>query len=182
MFLPVRISSFRKRNLSSLWFANREEYFRQNYGILWIIHSWNKLFDVSKSHQKGKALCSSCSLCHVLTINASPREKSWQRPCTAMVKNHSEQGTMCQYWYIIINLMLNFLVFIRWIREGNVLKWCYARGHYHYARWATVHLYDDLVNLPTTSPYLCKYFSDGYFAFQKSNKKISLMRIDQDHE
>ena len=95
---------------------------------------------------------------------------------------------MCHYWYIIIGLMLNLLIFVRSIREGNfslyvsslkqVVKWYYACDHYHYARWVTVHVYD-LVNLPTTSPYLGKCFSDGYFAFQKSNKKFSLMGIDQ---
>ena len=87
--------------------------------------------------------------------------------------------------------MLNLLIFVRSIREGNfnlfvsslkqVVKWYYACDHYHYARWVTVHLYD-LVNLPTKSPYLYKCFLDSYFAFQKSNKKLSLMGIDQAHE
>ena len=36
-------------------------------------------------------------------------------------------------------------------------------------------------NLPTTSPYLCKCFTDGYFAFQKSNRKCSLMVIEKAH-
>ena len=74
-------------------------------------------------------------------------------------------------WYITIELMLNFLIFVTSIREGNfslyvwslkqVVKWYYACDHYQYARWATVHLYD-LVNLPTTSPYLHKCFSDDH--------------------
>ena len=66
-------------------------------------------------------------------------------------------------------------------REIQVMKLYYACDHYHYACWVTVHLYD-LVNLSTTSPYLYKCFSDGCFAFQKSNKKFSLMGIDQAHE
>ena len=87
--------------------------------------------------------------------------------------------------------MLNLLIFVRSVREGNfnlfvsslkqVVKWYYACDHYHYASWVTVHLYD-LVNLPTKSPYLYKCFLDSYFAFQKSNKKLSLMGIDQAHE
>ena len=98
---------------------------------------------------------------------------------------------MCYYWYIFIDLILIFLIFVRSIREGNfsmyvsslkqVVKWYYACDHYHYARWVTVHLYN-LVNSPTTSPYLYKCFSDTYFNFQKSNKKFSLMRINQAHE
>ena len=98
---------------------------------------------------------------------------------------------MCYYWYIFIDLILIFLIFVRSIREGNfsmyvssleqVVKWYYACDHYHYARWVTVHLYN-LVNSPTTSLYLYKCFSDTYFNFQKSNKKFSLMRINQAHE
>ena len=98
---------------------------------------------------------------------------------------------MCHYWYIIIDLTLNLLIFVRPIREGNfslhvsslkqVVKWYYACDHYRYTRRVTVRLCD-LVNLPTTSPYLYKCFSDGYFAFQKSNKKFSMMRIDQAHQ
>ena len=98
-----------------------------------------------------------------------------------MVKNQSEEREMCHYWYIIIGLMLNLLIFVRSIREGNfslyvsflkqVVKWYYASGHYYYTRWVTVHLYD-LVNVPTTASYLGKCFSDSYVAFQKSNKKI----------
>ena len=42
------------------------------------------LFGVIKSLQKGKVLYSSCNLCHVLTINITPREKWWQRHGTAM--------------------------------------------------------------------------------------------------
>ena len=108
-----------------------------------------------------------------------------------MVKNQSEESEMCNYWHIIIDLMLNLLIIVRSIREGNlnlyvsslkqVVKWYYACDYYHYTRWVTVHLYD-LVNLPTTSLYLYKCFSDGYSAFQKSNKKFSLMGIDQAHD
>ena len=84
IFLVVWISSFRKINPSSLWFTNRGEWFRQNYGSVWIFHCWNGLFGVSKPHRKGKVPYSSCNLCHVLTIIISPQEKWWQRPCTAM--------------------------------------------------------------------------------------------------
>ena len=98
---------------------------------------------------------------------------------------------MCHYWYKTTELRLNLLIFVRSIREGNfslyvsslkqVVKWYYACDHYHYAQWITVHLYD-LVNLPFTSLYQYKCFSDGYFAFQKSSRKFSLMGIDQAHK
>ena len=108
-----------------------------------------------------------------------------------MVRNQSEESKMCHYYYIIIELMLNLLIFARSVMEGNfslhisslkqVVKWYYACDHYPYAHWVRVHLYD-LVNLPTTSPYRYKCFSDDYFAFQKSNKKVLLMGIDQAHK
>ena len=75
-----------KINPSSLWFTNRKKWCRQNYGIVWIIHCWDGLFCVSKQHQKGKGLYSSCSLCHVLTINISPQGKWRQKLCAEMVK------------------------------------------------------------------------------------------------
>ena len=87
--------------------------------------------------------------------------------------------------------MLNLLIFVRSIREGNfllyvsslrdIVKWYFALDHYHYARWIAVHLHD-LVSLPQTSPYLYNCFLEGYFAFQKSDNKFSLMGIDQAHE
>ena len=51
-------------------------------------------------------------------FSLSKWEKWWQRPCTAMVKNQSEEREMCHNWYIIIGLMLNLLIFGRSIREG----------------------------------------------------------------
>ena len=72
----------------------------------------------------------------------------------------------------------NFSLYLSSLKQ--VVKWYYACDHYHYADWVTAYLYD-LVNLPTT-PYLYKCFLDGYFSFEKSNKKFSLMGIDQAYE
>ena len=92
--------------------------------------------------------------------------------------------------------MLNLLIFVRSIREGNfciclyisslkkVLKWYYACNYYNYAHWVTLHLYD-LVNLPTTSRYLHKFGTNLAilpFKSQKKKKKNSLMGIDQAHQ
>ena len=93
---------------------------------------------------------------------------------------------MCHYWYIIIELMLNLLIFVKSIREEDfsryvlslkqVVKKYYVCDHYHSAGWVMVHLYD-LVNLPSTLLYLYKYF-----AFEMFNRKSLLMGIDQAHE
>ena len=72
----------------------------------------------------------------------------------------------------------NFSLYLSSLKQ--VVKWYYVCDHYHYADWVTAYLYD-LVNLPTT-PYLYKCFLDGYFSFEKSNKKFSLMGIDQAYE
>ena len=127
----------------------------------------------------------------IFSLLTSAHEKSGDKsPVLQWLKNQSEESEMGRYWYIIVDLMLNPSIFVRSVREGNfslyvsslkqVVKWYYACDYYHYARYVTVHLYD-LVNLPTTSPYLYKCFSDGYFAFQKSNR-FSLMGVDQAHE
>ena len=70
----------------------------------------------------------------------------------------------------------NFRLYVSSLKQ--LMKWYYACDHYHYAWLVTVHLYD-LVNLPFTSPYQHKCFSDGYYAFPKSSKKFLLMGIDQ---
>ena len=37
-----------------------------------------------------------------------------------MIKNQSEEIELCHYWYIIIDLMLNLLIFIRSIWQENL--------------------------------------------------------------
>ena len=122
-------------------------------------------------------------------LTSAHKKKGDKYPLLQCLKKHSEESEMCHYCYII--LKLNLLIFARSIREKNFIqcvsslqqdvKWCYACDHHHYARWVTVHLYD-LVNLPCASPYLYKCFSDGCFAFQKTNRKYSLMALDLAHE
>ena len=139
-------------------------------------------------------IMNSCGLSIVGTdslVTVNHDESGDKEPVMEWLKDQCDKSEMCHYWYLILDLMLNLLIFVRSIREGNfslyvsslkqVVKWYFALGHYHYARWVTVHLYD-LINLPSTSPYLYKCFSDGYFAFQKTNRKFSLMGIDQAHE
>ena len=156
--LLVWISSYRKTNPYSFWFTNRRKWFKQNYCIVWNIHCRNRLFDVSKPHQTGKVLYSGWSLCHVLTININPPGKCWQRLCAAMVKKSNWKSEMCHYWYIIIDLMLNLLIFARSFREGNfsllffslnqVMKCCFAcdpiifiGSWSFYMIWLTYHLH-----------------------------------------
>ena len=155
---------------------------------MWIFHCWNRLFGGSKLHYKDKVLYSSCSMCHVLTIKITIDKE----PVLQWLKNQSKESEICYYWYIIIDLMLNLLIFERSMREGNfslhvsllnqVVKWYYTCDHYaYYAFWTTVLLYH-LADLPSTSPYLYKCFSDGCFVYDKSDRKFSSMAIQQAHK
>ena len=119
---------------------------------------------VSVNHIKRARYCIQVAVFVMFSLLTSAHEKSGDKsPVLYWLKNQSEENEMCHYWYIIIDLMLNLLIFVRSIKDGNfgryvsflqqVVKWCYASDHDHYARWVTVHLYD-LANLRTTSPYL----------------------------
>ena len=132
---------------------------------------------VSVNHTKMARYCIQVAACVMFSLLTSAHKESGDKgPVLEWLKNQIAESKMCHYWYIIIDLMLNLLIFARSIRGGNfslyvsslkqVVKWHYACHHYHYAHRVTVHLYD-VVNLPTASPYLYKCFSDSYFAFQK---------------
>ena len=105
-------------NPSSLWFTNKGEWFRQNYGIVWITNCWNGFFDVSKPHQKGKVLYSNCSLCHVSLLTSAQEKSGGKGPVLQWLKNQSEESEMCHYCYMIIELMLNLLIFVK-INQGG---------------------------------------------------------------
>ena len=87
--------------------------------------------------------------------------------------------------------MIDVLVFIQSLREGKyplyiaslrkLIRWYFALDHYNYGRWLSVHIYD-LLTLPQYWPQLHKFFMDGYFIFQKTDRQFSLMVLHQIHE
>ena len=87
--------------------------------------------------------------------------------------------------------MIDVLVFIRSLRQGKyplyvaslrkLIRWYFALDHYNYARWLSVHIYYLLVP-PQNSTQLHKFFMDGYFTFQKTDRQFSLMGLDQIHK
>ena len=98
---------------------------------------------------------------------------------------------MCNYWYLILTLQVDFLLYFRSTRESdfqlyifsikNLMKWIFAFGHCHYERWGIVHLFD-LMNLHHTCPDIYRNFISGNFSFQKSYQQFSKMGLDQVHE
>ena len=107
------------------------------------------------------------------------------------LKMQRASSEMCNYWYLIIKLQINILLFIKSIRESNfplyvlslqkLVKWKFALDHYNYARWISVHLFD-LMTLSSTCPDVYKCFMEGNFSFQKTNRVFSKIAIDQVHD
>ena len=90
-----------------------------------------------------------------------------------------------------MNLQIEILVFVRFIREGNFSlyvqslrnhsKWFFALDHYNYARWLTVHVFD-LLSVPITHPGIYQQMLNGGFSFAKTKRPFSRMALDQVHE
>ena len=92
---------------------------------------------VTVNHIKRTRYCIQVAVCVMFSLLTSVHEKSGDKgPVLQWLKNQSEESKMCHYWYIIIDLMLNLLIFVRSIREGNfsmyvsslkqLVKWYYA--------------------------------------------------------
>ena len=99
---------------------------------------------------------------------------------------------MTLYWKNISEMQIQILIFIRALRESNVnqlyllsskslVKWFFALDHYNYACWLSVHLFD-LLSRENSLPDIYQNFKDGYFSFEKSNRKFSSIALDQVHE
>ena len=98
---------------------------------------------------------------------------------------------MCYYWYLVVTLQTNVLLYVRSLRESNykllicaikkLMKWVFSFDHYNYARWATVHLLN-LMTPHSTCPDVCAQFLKGNFSVQKSNRRFSKMALDPVHE
>ena len=96
-----------------------------------------------------------------------------------------------QFWYLIFQLQVEFLIFISSIREGNfllyidaltkIVPWFFALGHTNYARWIPVHL-RDMNSLKCNQPSVYDYFQKGKFVVQKTTRSFSAIAIDQAHE
>lgn len=96
-----------------------------------------------------------------------------------------------KYWALTLDLELNYLEFVRSIREGNfdlyvqtmgqLAPWLFALDHTNYARWLPVHI-RDMATLSDTHPDVYREFSAGHFVIKKTSRVFSCISIDQAHE
>ena len=93
-----------------------------------------------------------------------------------------------KFWLIALRMKLDYLLFLRTVREGDfllytasikkLLPWMFALDHIHYARWLTVHHYDMEI-LSTTNPDIFKESCNGNFTVKQTRNPFSAMGLDQ---
>ena len=113
------------------------------------------------------------------------------RPIFEWLDERAKTSQMCFYWKMILNFEIQYLMFVRSLRQGNFnlylstlhrfLKWLFALDRFHYARWATIFWFL-LVLLQYRCPNEYKQFLAGNFSFLKTNTEFSRMGLDQLHE
>ena len=96
-----------------------------------------------------------------------------------------------KFWYLVLQLELSVLVFVRAIREADfklyvdaltkIVPLFFALDHPNYARWIPVHL-RDMVALKNVQPKVYSEFLKGKFVLKKTARKFSAIAIDQGHE
>ena len=93
-----------------------------------------------------------------------------------------------KFWLIALRMKLDYLLFLRTVREGDfllytasikkLLPWMFALDHIHYARWLTVHHYDMEI-LSTTNPDIFKESCNGNFTVKQKRNPFPAMGLDQ---
>ena len=112
-------------------------------------------------------------------------------PLFSWAQERSSSSRMFKYWMLIMKFQINYLVFIRSMREDNfklfvkilmlLIKWFFIFDHYNYIRWLSVHI-RDLLSLPITCPQLYQEFERGNFVVQISSREFSRIHYDQARE
>ena len=112
-------------------------------------------------------------------------------PLFSWAEERSSSSRMFKYWMLIMKFQINYLVFIRFMREGSfklfvkilisLVKCFFIFDHCNYARWLSVQI-QDLLSLPITCPQLYQEFKRGNFVVQISGREFSRTHYDQAHE
>ena len=106
-------------------------------------------------------------------------------------KRLTDNGPTTRYWKTVETYLLILCRFLRAQRSGNweltlsactdFCPWFFAFGHTNYTRWMPVFL-NEMKGLPINHPSIHQAFIEGKFVVQRSNKKFSLMALDQSQE
>ena len=106
-------------------------------------------------------------------------------------KSKAEQHPQFLYWAIVLELELLLMTYVRSLRTGDFLlyiqvlgklaPWAFALNHHNYARWLPVHI-RDMITSKEKHPTVLQQFLKGHFVVQKSNRRFSVMALDQNHE
>ncbi|ELU07992.1 hypothetical protein CAPTEDRAFT_216620 [Capitella teleta] len=107
--------------------------------------------------------------------------------CTKRCK----ESNRFSYWHQVLSLQVLLLTFVRAHREGDfdlyvqtlgeLLPWCFALDHTHYARWLSVHV-RDMMDLQNNHPAIMSEFQTGNFVVQKTRRRFSAIALDHCHE
>ena len=105
--------------------------------------------------------------------------------------NKSVHHPQFKFWFLVLQIELAIMIFIRAVREGifqlyidaltNIVPWFFAVDHIHYARWIPVHL-RDMISLEKVNPTVFDEFKKGNFVVRKTARRFSAIAIDQTHE
>ena len=124
---------------------------------------------------------------HVKTTEPNTEPMRLEDWCTVQ----QESQPMFIFWFLVLQLQLTILVFVRSIRSGNfplyipsltkLVHWFSTFDHYHYARWISVHL-RDMMALSHLHPDIHTEFVKGHFTVKKTSHAFSNLAIDQAHE
>ncbi|KAL8625684.1 hypothetical protein ACOMHN_043959 [Nucella lapillus] len=95
------------------------------------------------------------------------------------------------YWTTVREYLLINCHFVKGQRQGdwpltlsaceNLCSWFFVFGHTNYARWLPVFL-QNMARLPDLHPSVHAEFMEGNFVVQRSEKKFSMMGLDQSQE
>ena len=119
----------------------------------------------------------------------NPTPNPWVWKTGAQFNRKANQCSL--FWFLVLQLQLTILVFVRSIRSGNfplyiqsltkLVHWFFKFDHYHYARWILVHL-RDMMALSHFHPDIHTEFVKGHFTVKKTSNAFSNLAIDQAHE
>ena len=179
-------------------------------GNLLVGSGWDRMFTLSDIHTSGVALSllgakdvKRTRHAHHLTLALITKLKhdAYGTYCVGASRPHvsfdmwlqrqSAKSPTFWFWLMAEELLLVLCRFIRGQRTGDwtltkqalhdLCPWFFTFGHTNYARWLPVFL-RDMALLPSKHLSVHEEFERGKFVVQRSDKKFSLMALDQSQE